>query len=268
MIDVSTNQISQIGKHELGVKGLVYLDNMSILISGGWDGKIHFWDTRSPNPVLSYDTNKKILSMSCTFPLLVVGMSDRYISYFNLNKINNQGGFAPDLIFESPFKMPTTVVTCFNEPTGYALGSIEGRVAIKYVDLNNIPVMPTDNKIYTKQEDFAFRCHRTGDNNTEVYPINSIAFNNVFGTFCTGGGDGTWIIWDKESKSKLRTGALSNKSPITALEYSPDGNLLVYAYGYDWHKGVQFENSYKAGIKIHYLPDTDKKKKVKVGNNK
>jgi len=235
-------------------------NNYNLLISGGWDGMMHFWDIRQQSPCFSINMQRKILSMSMTHPLLVVAQSDRQVSYFNLNKMSSN--FAAELNFESHLKYATTVVTCFNEPTGYIIGSIEGRTAVKHIDLQITPILQKDNKVYTKPDDYAFRCHRSGENSTEVYPVNAIAFNQVHGTFCTGGGDGSWILWDKESKCKLKIGSIQTKAPITSLDYSYDGNLLAYAYGYDWHKGLTFDGAYKTSINLHYLPDTEKKRKI------
>ena len=54
---------------------------------------------------------------------------------------------------ESPLKYQHRCVSIFddkkNEPTGFALGSVEGRVAIQYVHAQN----PKDN--------FTFKCHRS-----------------------------------------------------------------------------------------------------------
>jgi hypothetical protein len=35
---------------------------------------------------------------------------------------------------------------------------------------------------------YAFKCHRISDT---IYPVNTIAFHSQFGTFATGGADGT-----------------------------------------------------------------------------
>jgi mRNA export factor len=194
--------------------------------------------------------------------LLVVGMADRIISYFNMNKLNGPG-FAPDGTFESHLRYQTRRIAAFPEGDGYAIGSIEGRVAIKYVDLNKVPEINPETKTMNSKDDFAFRCHRTGDNMSEVYAVNDIAFNPAYGTFCTGGGDGSWIIWDKDSRSRLKQGYHQNKAPITALDYSYNGDLLAYAAGYDWAKGIAYENSFQPKLSIHYCPDSDKKKKPK-----
>jgi len=259
MADLNTAQIMQIGKHEIGAKSLCYIQDSNLLISGGWDGMMKFWDLRQQDPCLTLNLQRKILSMSMTYPLLVVAQSDRVLSYYNLNKLSSN--FREEISFESHLKYATTTVSCFNEPNGYVIGSIEGRTAVKNIDLQNTPTLSKDTKVLTKENDYAFRCHRTGEGSTEVYPVNTIAFNQVYGTFCTGGGDGSWILWDKESKTKLKTGTIQTKAPITSIDYSYDGNLLAYAYGYDWHKGLSFEGAYKTGINIHYLPDVEKKRK-------
>jgi mRNA export factor len=260
-LDLNTNQSILIGKHEAGVKSLIWMPNLNVCFSGGWDGKLNAWDTRAPNPVASYSFGKKIFSMSATHPLLVVGLQDRLISYFNLNLIGQK--FQPEATFESHLKYQTRCVSTFVEGNGYAVGSIEGRVAIKYVDVNQQPRIDTNSNQMSAQDDFAFRCHRVGETNPEVYPVNAIAFNQIYGTFCTAGGDGSWTIWDKDSRSKLKSGAFQNKTPITAVDFSPSGDLLAYAAGYDWQKGISYDGQFQTVLKIHYCPDSDKKKKEK-----
>jgi mRNA export factor len=267
--DLINNQKRIIGKHDLGVKEIIYIDQYKCLISGGWDGKLCVWDINSQTqkPILSYDLGKRVFSMSCVFPLLVIGLSERGITYFNLNKIQS-GLFKPECIFESHLKYQTRAISVFSEGNGYAIGSIEGRVAVKHVDLNKASEINQENKTMNSKDDFAFRCHRTGEDLQDVFPVNSIAFNAAYGTFCTGGGDGTWVIWDRSSRSRLKLGCFpqqqnQNKIPITALDYSLNGDLLAYAGGYDWSKGISGENSSPNKIGIHYCLDSEKKSKGK-----
>lgn len=57
------------------------------------------------------------------------------------------------------------------------LSSIEGRVAVEYLD----PSLEVQKKKY------AFKCHRLKENNIEqIYPVNAISFHNVHNTFATG----------------------------------------------------------------------------------
>jgi WD40 repeat protein len=44
--------------------------------------------------------------------------------------------------------------------------------------------------------------------NAEIYAVNTIKFHPVHGTFATAGGDGTYNFWDKDSKQRLRVGAV------------------------------------------------------------
>jgi cell cycle arrest protein BUB3 len=53
------------------------------------------------------------------------------------------------------------------------LSSVEGRVAVEYLD-------PSPEQQAKK---YAFKCHRQGD---LIYPVNTMAFHPVFGTFATG----------------------------------------------------------------------------------
>lgn len=270
--DLIGQQKRLIGKHDLGVKEIFYLDQIKCLISGGWDGKICIWDVNNntQKPVLSYDLGKRVFTMSCVFPLLVVGLSERFVTFFNLNKVQS-GFFQPEIMFESHLKYQTRAISVFSEGNGYAIGSIEGRVAIKHIDLNKTPEINQETKCMTTPDDFAFRCHRVGSEVQEVFPVNAIAFNPAYGTFCTGGGDGTWLIWDRMSKSRLKLGGFPvqntpqggnvNKIPITALDYSMNGDLLAYAGGYDWTKGISGENSFPTKIGIHFCIDAEKKKK-------
>ena len=52
---------------------------------------------------------------------------------------------------------------------------------------------------------FSFRCHRTKDNfGTEmIYPVNAIAMHPIYGTFATGGADGSVCVWDAAAKKRL-----------------------------------------------------------------
>ena len=61
--------------------------------------------------------------------LLVVGTADRHVVVFNLAN--------PMTIFKtvtSPLKFQTRVVSCFTTGNGFAIGSVEGRCAIQYVE--------------------------------------------------------------------------------------------------------------------------------------
>ena len=91
---------------------------------------------------------------------------------------------------------------------------------------------------------YAFKCHRVGD---IVYPVNTIAFHPTYGTFATGGCDGTTVTWDGLHKKKLtvlnndcQTSESSSPrfpSSIAALSFNRDGNELAIASSYTFEEG-------------------------------
>ena len=206
VLDMTKKNLTTIGNHKSACKEVIYHQNYNILLTGGWDGVVNIFDLRSSGPVCSYQFENKVYSMSCVKDLFVVGLSEMRIAYFDLRKLQNKI-FKPELIFNSHLKYQTRKVCCFPDGRGFAEGSIEGRVAIKNIrDLNNPPQINKENgtimgKDDQGKDDFAFRCHRnTKANPVLVYAVNDIAFNPIYGTFCTVGSDGIYSIWDKVNR--------------------------------------------------------------------
>jgi mRNA export factor len=148
---------------------------------------------------------------------------------------------------ESPLKHQTRCISCFPDMSGFAVGSIEGRVGIQ----NN-------NKAQEKNN-FAFKCHRQDAN---AFAVNGIAFHPI-GTFATVGADGVVTFWDKDNKQKLK-GFPSKGKPISCASFNAQGNMFAYGASYDWSKGSSF---YSQGtpneIYIHYTSEEEIKPKKK-----
>eukprot|EP00619_Florenciella_sp_RCC1007_P017984 CAMPEP_0205946866 /NCGR_PEP_ID=MMETSP1325-20131115/69266_1 /ASSEMBLY_ACC=CAM_ASM_000708 /TAXON_ID=236786 /ORGANISM="Florenciella sp., Strain RCC1007" /LENGTH=428 /DNA_ID=CAMNT_0053317953 /DNA_START=202 /DNA_END=1488 /DNA_ORIENTATION=- len=236
-----------IGRHEKPIKCIQYvqIQNNSLVITGGWDNTVKFWDMRQPNPVQSISVAQRVYAMGVRSPLMVVATADvpaherqpnsaelRYVYTFNLQ--NFQHG-QPHSFDPSPLKHQTRCIATFPDQTGYAIGSIEGRVAIQHVDQAK------------KDKNFAFKCHRQqgqqlvqGKQTSEVYAVNAITFHPL-GTFATAGSDGVFNFWDKDSKQRLKNFPRCN-GPISAAKFSPAGDLFAYSVSYDWSKGREFYN--------------------------
>jgi mRNA export factor len=123
----------------------------------------------------------------------------------------------------SPLKWQTRKVACFPDGSGFAISSIEGRVAIHHIDESKT------------SSNFAFKCHR--DNNN-IHSVNSLSFHPVYGTFCTAGSDGYIHFWDKDSRQRLEsTSSLGNS--IVTTTFNQNGTLFAYALCYDWSKVSQ-----------------------------
>jgi mRNA export factor len=128
------------------------------------------------------------------------------------------------------------------------LGSIEGRVAIQYIE----PKSPKDN--------FTFKCHRSQPSQPnqpqDIYAVNDIAFHPQYMTLATVGSDGKFSFWDKDNRfveilkyvlsiyccfffvlrTKLKSPELPGDTPITCCTIDSRGKIFAYAIGYDWHK--------------------------------
>ena len=95
---------------------------------------------------------------------------------------------------ESSLKYQTRCLSCFPNKQGYVLSSIEGRVAVEYLD-------PSPE---VQKRKYAFKCHRLKENGVEqIYPVNAISFHRDYNTFATGGSDGLVNIWDGQNKKRL-----------------------------------------------------------------
>jgi mRNA export factor len=109
----------------------------------------------------------------------------------------------------------------------------------------------------------SFKCHRDPVQNGEVkvWTINAIATHPQYGTFATGGSDGTFHFWDKEAKSRLK-GYPSVGGSISAAAFNGRGDVFAYAVSYDWHKGFGANSpDYPNKVMLHPIVDDEVKPK-------
>ncbi|GAP84625.1 hypothetical protein SAMD00023353_1101570 [Rosellinia necatrix] len=228
--DLQSLQTVQVAAHDSPVKAARFFElpnsNGPMLVTGSWDKTIKYWDLRTQNPVGTVTCQDRVYTMDVRNSLLVVGTADRYI-----NVINLQDPLKFYKTLQSPLKWQTRVVSCFTDASGFAVGSIEGRCAIQYVEDKD------------SSSNFSFKCHRDtpSGNVTQVYSVNDISFHPQHGTFSTAGSDGTFHFWDKDAKHRLK-GYPSVGGSITATTFNSSGSIFAYAVGYDWSKGY-FGNS-------------------------
>jgi mRNA export factor len=214
---LATQQEQQIGQHDAPVKEAFIVDDMNMVVTGGWDKTIRFWNCQQPNAVATLQLPERVYSMDVKYPLLVVGCAERHLLVYNLQQIQQSQN--PYKQGQTALKMQTRTVCAFPDKTGYAVGSIEGRCSIAYVE--------------DVSKNFAFKCHRSTD---EIFAVNTIDFHPTMGTFATGGGDGTFVFWDKENRQRLKQ-FNSCHLPVTAGKFNAQGDMYAYAVGYDWSKG-------------------------------
>ncbi|XP_010627106.1 mRNA export factor isoform X2 [Fukomys damarensis] len=158
MWDLNSNQAIQIAQHDAPVKTIHWIKapNYSCVMTGSWDKTLKFWDTRSSNPMMVLQLPERCYCADVIYPMAVVATAERGLIVYQLE--NQPSEFRR---IESPLKHQHRCVAIFkdkqNKPTGFALGSIEGRVAIHYI---NPPNPAKDN--------FTFKCHRSNGTNTSA----------------------------------------------------------------------------------------------------
>mmetsp|Transcript_20796 Transcript_20796/g.58572 ORF Transcript_20796/g.58572 Transcript_20796/m.58572 type:complete len:360 (-) Transcript_20796:41-1120(-) len=239
---LQTQQEQQIGQHDSAVKEVFVVDDMNMVISGSWDKTLRFWNCQQPTPIATLQLPERCYSMDMKWPLLVVGCAERHLLVYNLQTI--QQNPAPYKQGQTALKMQTRTVCCFPDRTGYAVGSIEGRCSIAYIE--------------DTSKNFAFKCHRS---NEEIFAVNTIDFHPTMGTFATGGGDGTFIFWDKENRQRLKQFNSCNY-PVTAGKFNAVGDLFAYSASYDWSKGHESNHpSLPKSIMIHRVQEAEVKPK-------
>ncbi|KAG9086908.1 hypothetical protein FRC06_002819 [Ceratobasidium sp. 370] len=251
MYDLQTGQSTQVAAHDDAIKSIRWVDAQGgILATGSWDKTIKYWDTRQSTPVAKVDLPERCYTMDVVYPLLVVGMAERQIQLYNLTN--------PTTVFRtiaSPLKWQTRVVSCFRTGTGFGMGSIEGRVAIQYVDEKG------------SANNFSFRCHRKEQGpskaNTHIFAVNDMSFHPVHGTFSTAGADGVVSFWDGDSKTWLKSFNAA-AGPISCTAFNKTGSLFAYAVSYDWSKGhTGMTPDHPNKVMIHLTKDDEVKRRQK-----
>ena len=236
----------------------------SMVISGGWDKDLKYWDPKQStpyilnkesycselSPIFSLSLNERIYAMDLKFPLLCVALANKKVVIFDVRNPNKAIKEMNTLL-----KHQLRCIACFPDQKGFAVGSVEGRCAIHYINED----------LDRNMKNFAFKCHRKKQN---VYGVNTLKFHDKLGTFGSGGGDGTIYFWDKDEKQKLKEFKQMNL-PITDIDFNYNGQLFAYSISYDWSKGIEYfqPKSQKPNIFIHKLQLNEIQPKNNNNNN-
>lgn len=173
-LELGTGQSKVLGSHEDAVKSVASCKSTGLLLSGAWDQTMAAWDHRiSSARVASVSLPGKVYSMDVSQNTLVVSMADRHIWIFDTRRLPE-----PIQKRESSLKYQTRCVRAFPSGEGYVCTSVEGRVAVDFVDHSE----------EAQSRKYAFKCHRSPVSEQEdverVYPVNAAAFHP---TYATGG---------------------------------------------------------------------------------
>jgi mRNA export factor len=243
--------VSVVGQHEAPIKEVKFLSKSNLVLTGSWDKTVRVWDCRSPNAVATAQLGERVYAMDARQTMAVVGTADKMLHVFDLS-----AGLNKIAAYKSPIDHQTRTVSIFADCQGFALGAIEGRIAIEHFGemSKKNPNDPTYKIPNTPNFIFKYHRDKRADNTGyDIYSVNCIGFHPTMNTFCTAGSDGSWAMWDKVGRTKLK--AFENhkgKCPISAISFAPRGNIMFYAASYDWSKGAEHNSpNYGQNIFAH-----------------
>lgn len=237
-----------------------------MVISASWDNTLHVHCMNEDQTIVEnlaiVPLNSKPFSISLTATKLVVGMASRSLYIYDLKSLSlltaqsegpdpNKLEVEPWQRRESSLKFMTRCVACMPDDAGYASSSIEGRVAVEWFDPS----------AESQARKYAFKCHRQASDDVDVvYPVNSLAFHPVHGTFASGGGDGVVALWDGIAKRRIRQ-YQKYPSSVAAVGFSSDGKYLAIAVSPGYEDGRDDVVEGSVSIYVRELGETEAKGK-------
>lgn len=245
----TANPLQSCGNHQGIVRTVHWLQNPGILATSGSDSTIKFWDIRTSlnnqnaQPSRSITLPDRVIAMDIQYPVCVVLTINRGFYVFDLSNNSNQP-IRSEKGSAAPLNKQYRCVSICPNKTYFVVSSIEGRVAVEYVSPNE------------QAKKFKYVCHRDKLKKL-IYPVNRLCMHPKFYTFATCSGDGKYIFWDKDKKTKLEEGkpAMVNSSSgtiplaVTAGNFSTNGDKFAFAVGYDWSMGIQGKKNYNGSDK-------------------
>jgi mRNA export factor len=239
-----------IGRHDQPVRCMKFLPESNMLVTAGWDKSVRLWDCRSPNAAAVMPVSERVYAMDAKGSAIVVGTADRQVHVFNVqNKVAE---------FKSPLNYQTRCISIFADNQGFAMGSIEGRIAIEYFSEMEMKMQQQQrpaNAPKPTMRGFVFKFHRDAN---DIFAVNTIDFHKQ-NTFVTAGSDGVLATWDKDARHRLSIFEMhKRRCPVTCAKFSPMGDMMFYALSYDWSKGAEHNNATMGNnIVVHQVADSD-----------
>ncbi|KAJ2487963.1 mitotic spindle checkpoint protein Bub3 [Coemansia sp. RSA 2320] len=216
-------QTREVGRHDGEISAVEFVSAHNALFSGSWDRTLRAWDARlhaGAAALKTIDVDERIYSMSAQGDLLAIALAGRKLLIYDVRRLET-----PLEARESPLKFPTRCVRLMPDCTGFVCSSVEGRVAVEFLD-------------GAGKQNYAFKCHRqpAEENVDLVYPVNAVAFHPVHHTFVTGGSDGVVSLWDPDNKKRLKQ-YQGYMSSISSLDFNASGTALAVASSYTYDEG-------------------------------
>lgn len=190
MWDLQSDQLVQVGCHDASIKSIHHVrgHNYECIMTGSWDKTLKFWDTRQQSAIYSIQLPDKCYCADVCGTIAIISGANNFIKVYSLDQEPRE--------VMSPISLLTKQHRCVsilasnNVPVGFAIGSIDGKIAIQYFNTND------------QGRNFLFDCHRrlVRTNEVDIFPINDMLFHPKFMTLASVGGDGRFCFWNVEKR--------------------------------------------------------------------
>ncbi|KAI9290843.1 WD40 repeat-like protein, partial [Neoconidiobolus thromboides FSU 785] len=214
--DIGSGSVIEIQAHQDIIKGIGWVSEMEpLVVTASFDKTLKYWNILSKECLKTMQLKGECFTLSVKFPLMVVGMSDRHIAIFDLNK--------PFEIYRETYctlKFQIRDIVCYDDPYyGFYTSTLEGRVG-------SSPIHP---KFMDKRS--TFKCHYKGK---KPCSVNAVAVHKEDQSLIvTAGNNNSFIFWNIKERQRINTyDNLPNS--VFALSFNPNCKLLVYAVGPDF----------------------------------
>lgn len=149
--DWVTGTETVLGVHDAPIRCIEPLPGATSFVSGSWDRSVKLWDVRAPSACQgTFVQPDKVFALATaelsSAPIVVVATAGRAVLILDARNMAE-----PLQRRESSLKTQTRCVACHIDGGGYALGSVEGRVAMEYIDASP----------EVQARKYAFKCHRS-----------------------------------------------------------------------------------------------------------
>lgn len=246
-VERGPDAVKQIGAHDAAVRHVRSMNDLGLIASGGWDGHLKFWDTRTDRPTMDLNHDERVYAMDCKDNIAVVCLADKSIHVYDIRKQENLSQFTVQI-------GQMRCCSIFADGRGFCVGTTIAKVSIEYFE-----ELGRDRSVRNASfKSFTYKCHRD-ERTSRVFAINDISFNSAFNSFSTAGSDGTISFWDKESRNMIKS--LENnkfKHTISCGAFSNSSQLFAYGVSYDWSQGAEKESQFRGNtLMLHNVMEED-----------
>ncbi|XP_024640935.1 mitotic checkpoint protein BUB3.3 isoform X1 [Medicago truncatula] len=224
--DLHSGIVDPMGSHDDMATCIGYSNETCLLITSGFDKKLLSWDIRTKKAFsLSMSLDAEIDSMSVSGFMVTVGIGAS-VHVYDLRNFDK-----PNLSMEPCNGTQLRCVSSIPYAEGFAVGSVDGRVALQVSNSSN-----------SNDIGYTFRCHpKSKDGQHHLASVNNIAFSPLMsGAFVTGDDEGYATIWDARSRKRLIEFPRYSNS-VASLSYNHSGQLLAVASSYTFQEAKEID---------------------------